>query len=186
MSDEENRHAKTLLQLHHEIEDLRLDRHVERGDRLVEHDHVGVEGEGPGDADALALAAGELVRVAGRRVRRQVDGLEHLAQPGDLFFGLMGENGIDGMEFAGVAREKGAAAIVPGLDKLEKLGEAGRIRNNGKRIAVTGSVGKTGTKELLSTAFGALGRTHASAASYNNHIGVPLTLARLPSSCSNS
>lgn len=101
-------------------------------------------------------------------------------QPGDLFFGLMGENGIDGMEFASVAKERGAVAAIPGLENLERLGEAGRLRNNGKRIAVTGSVGKTGTKELLATAFGVQGRTHASTASFNNHIGVPLTLARLP------
>jgi UDP-N-acetylmuramoyl-tripeptide--D-alanyl-D-alanine ligase len=47
------------------------------------------------------------------------------------------------------------------------------------RIAVTGSVGKTGTKEMLAVAFSAIGQTHASKASYNNHWGVPLSLARM-------
>ena len=44
-----------------QVDHLRLDRHVERGDRLVGHEQLGVQGQGPGDADALALAAGELV-----------------------------------------------------------------------------------------------------------------------------
>jgi UDP-N-acetylmuramoyl-tripeptide--D-alanyl-D-alanine ligase len=99
---------------------------------------------------------------------------------GDLFFGLVGENGVDGMKFAPQAIEAGAAAVTAGLDNLERLGAAARDRNNGQRIAVTGSVGKTTTKELLATAFAALGRTHAATASFNNHIGVPLTLARMP------
>ncbi len=60
---------------------------------------------------------------------------------------------------------------------LEDLGRASRARSNAKIVAVTGSAGKTTTKEMLRLAFGALGRTHASAASYNNHWGVPLTLA---------
>jgi UDP-N-acetylmuramoyl-tripeptide--D-alanyl-D-alanine ligase len=63
---------------------------------------------------------------------------------------------------------------------LEDLARASRARSNAKIIAVTGSAGKTTTKEMLRFAFGALGATHASAASYNNHWGVPLSLASMP------
>ncbi|MBK1660371.1 UDP-N-acetylmuramoyl-tripeptide--D-alanyl-D-alanine ligase, partial [Paracraurococcus ruber] len=66
------------------------------------------------------------------------------------------------------------------LAGLAALGAAGRARMDGKVCAVTGSVGKTGTKEMLRLLLGALGPTHAAAASYNNHWGVPLTLARMP------
>ena len=63
---------------------------------------------------------------------------------------------------------------------LTALGAAGRARFGGRAVAVTGSVGKTGTKEMLRLLLGGLGETHAAVASYNNHWGVPLTLARCP------
>jgi UDP-N-acetylmuramoyl-tripeptide--D-alanyl-D-alanine ligase len=63
---------------------------------------------------------------------------------------------------------------------LEDLGRAARSRSNARIVAVTGSAGKTTTKEILRIALNALGRTHASAASYNNHWGVPLSLAAMP------
>jgi UDP-N-acetylmuramoyl-tripeptide--D-alanyl-D-alanine ligase len=63
---------------------------------------------------------------------------------------------------------------------LEDLACASRARSRAKIVAVTGSVGKTTTKEMLRLAFGALGSTWASAASYNNHWGVPLSLASMP------
>ena len=63
----------SLLQVLEQVEDLRLDRDVERGDRLVADDEVRVQGERARDADALALAAGELVRIPRRRVARQAD-----------------------------------------------------------------------------------------------------------------
>ena len=66
------------------------------------------------------------------------------------------------------------------LEALCDLARAARARTNAKIIAVTGSVGKTGTKEALRLALSADGETHASAASYNNHWGVPLSLARCP------
>ncbi|MEP0943713.1 MAG: UDP-N-acetylmuramoylalanyl-D-glutamyl-2,6-diaminopimelate--D-alanyl-D-alanine ligase [Rhizobiaceae bacterium] len=67
------------------------------------------------------------------------------------------------------------------LDALEKLGIAARARldERARVIAVTGSVGKTTTKESLRTALEACGRVHAAVASFNNHWGVPLTLARM-------
>ena len=66
------------------------------------------------------------------------------------------------------------------LEALRDLARAARARTSAKIIAVTGSVGKTGTKEALRLALSADGETHASAASYNNHWGVPLSLARCP------
>jgi len=119
---------------------------------------------------------------------------------GDAFFAIQGEN-RDGHDFveaalkagaglAVIARAQGArfAADVPllavddVLDGLRNLARAARARSQAKIIAVTGSVGKTSTKEALRLALSADGATHASAASYNNHWGVPLSLARCPPS----
>ena len=112
--------------------------------------------------------------------------------PGEMFVALRGENG-DGHAHVAAAGAKGAAgamvhADAPGLvlrvddtlAGLTRLGAAGRARFNGRVVAVTGSVGKTTTKEMLRTALAAQGGAHAAVASYNNHWGVPLTLARLP------
>ncbi len=113
---------------------------------------------------------------------------------GDLFVALKGETG-DGHDFLQDALTKGAAAAfvsemievplpllrVPDtLQALEKLGIAARDRASALRIAVTGSVGKTSTKDMLKWVFKDLGLTHGSVASYNNLWGVPLTLARMP------
>jgi UDP-N-acetylmuramoyl-tripeptide--D-alanyl-D-alanine ligase len=68
------------------------------------------------------------------------------------------------------------------LQGLRDLAAAARARTQAKVIAVTGSVGKTGTKEALRLALSKDGETHASVASYNNHWGVPLSLARCPAS----
>ena len=71
--------------------------------------------------------------------------------------------------------------IVPDVLKaLEDLGRAARARTRAKVVGVTGSVGKTSTKEMLRAILSGQGRTHAAEASYNNHWGVPLTLARMP------
>ena len=71
--------------------------------------------------------------------------------------------------------------VVPDvLAGLRALAAAARSRTQAKVIAVTGSVGKTGTKEALRLALSKDGETHASIASYNNHWGVPLSLARCP------
>ena len=73
--------------------------------------------------------------------------------------------------------------VVPDvLDGLRDLARAARARAAATVIGVTGSVGKTGTKEALRLALARSGETHASAASYNNHWGVPLSLARCPAS----
>ena len=119
-------------------------------------------------------------------------------QPGDLFIALHGAN--DGHEFVGAALDRGAVAalvdrVPPGVGAdrpllgvddtqvaLEALGAAARKRSDARFVAVTGSVGKTSTKEALRHVLSAQAPTSASAASYNNHIGVPLTLARVPRS----
>jgi len=118
---------------------------------------------------------------------------------GDAFFAIQGEN-RDGHDFVEAALEAGAgvavvarsqAARFPGaplfivddvLEALRDLGRAARARSHAKIVAVTGSVGKTSSKEALRLALSADGETHASAASYNNHWGVPLSLARMPAS----
>ena len=115
-------------------------------------------------------------------------------QPGDLFIALQGDT-TDGHAFVADALAKGAAGAmvhrhVPGADRLllvddtlaglHRLGGYARQRFAGRLVAVTGSVGKTTTKEMLRTVLSAFGRTHAAVASYNNHWGLPLTLARTP------
>ncbi|MBX9620810.1 MAG: UDP-N-acetylmuramoyl-tripeptide--D-alanyl-D-alanine ligase [Alphaproteobacteria bacterium] len=113
---------------------------------------------------------------------------------GDLFVALKGEKG-EGELFLENAYEKGAVAALAShvskvplpqlvvkdtLRALEKLGIAARERSNAKRIAITGSVGKTSTKDMLKVILKDQGLTHGSVSSYNNHWGVPLTLARMP------
>jgi UDP-N-acetylmuramoyl-tripeptide--D-alanyl-D-alanine ligase len=116
--------------------------------------------------------------------------------PGELFVAL--RDARDGHDFVAEALARGAAAAMvdrdpPGaaadapllrvadtLAGLTALGAAGRARGEARVAAVTGSVGKTGTKDMLRLLLGAAGPTHAAVASYNNHWGVPLTLARLP------
>ena len=117
-------------------------------------------------------------------------------QPGDLFVALKAAR--DGHDFVAQALEKGAGAalvsripegVAPDapllivddvLPALERLGAAARARTQARVVAVTGSVGKTSTKEMLRAVLSAQGRCHAAEASYNNHWGVPLTLARMP------
>jgi UDP-N-acetylmuramoyl-tripeptide--D-alanyl-D-alanine ligase len=148
----------------------------------------------------LALVAPLSARVDGR-LPAGVNGVSidtRTLQPGDLFFAIKGDNS-DGHDYVVMAFEKGAAAAVVAeeraadlkglgplyvvhdtLRSMENLGRAARARSSARIIAVTGSVGKTGTKEALRLALSSAGKTHASAASYNNHWGVPLTLARMP------
>ena len=120
--------------------------------------------------------------------------------PGEAFFAIQGDS-RDGHQFvaAALGAHAGLAVIaasrrgdfsadapllvVPDvLTALRDLAGAARARSQAKIIAVTGSVGKTGTKEALRLALSKDGETHASVASYNNHWGVPLSLARCPSS----
>ncbi len=117
--------------------------------------------------------------------------------PGDLFIPLKGPN-FDGHAFVARALAQGAAGAIvadipAGLENdgrlikvddtmlaLQDLGRMGRVRAGGKVLAVTGSVGKTGTKEALKVALDSQGKTFATVGSLNNHWGVPLSLARFP------
>lgn len=119
--------------------------------------------------------------------------------PGEAFFAIKGER-VDGHDFASLAIANGASLLVvseaklPALGRLvipmivvddvlqalEQLGIAARTRSRAHIVAVTGSVGKTTTKEMLRTVLEPSGKVHAAVASFNNHWGVPLTLARMP------
>lgn len=120
--------------------------------------------------------------------------------PGEAYFAIKGDV-HDGHDFVEAALKNGAGLAVVSKAHADKfaadarllvvedvlaglvdLGRAARARLDGKVIAVTGSVGKTSTKEALRAVLGAQGETHASVASFNNHWGVPLTLARCPAS----
>ena len=81
VGDEDEAQVELVLELVEQVEHLRLDRHVERRHRLVEHDHLRTERQRPGDADALALTAGELVRVAVAVLGQQADPLEQVGDP---------------------------------------------------------------------------------------------------------
>jgi len=119
---------------------------------------------------------------------------------GEAYFAILGDV-HDGHDFVDAALEAGAAlAVVEAAQRgkfasdapllvvddvlagLRDLARAARARLTGQVIAVTGSVGKTSTKEALRAVLGAQGETHASVASFNNHWGVPLSLARCPAS----
>jgi UDP-N-acetylmuramoyl-tripeptide--D-alanyl-D-alanine ligase len=134
---------------------------------------------------------------------RDVPGLSidtRTLKPGEAFFAIQGEN-RDGHDFVEAALKSGAGLaivaaakqptmpqgapllVVPDvLAALNDLARASRARSAARIVAVTGSVGKTGTKEALRLVLARQGETHASAASYNNHWGVPLSLALMPRS----
>ncbi len=145
----------------------------------------------------------EIVAATGARVGsgfRQATGASidtRTLAPGDLYFAIKGDV-HDGHDFVPAALEKGASGavvseekapafasdkliVVPDvLEAMRRLGRAARQRTNARIVAITGSVGKTGTKEAMRLALSRQGATHASVASYNNHWGVPLTLSRMP------
>jgi len=118
--------------------------------------------------------------------------------PGEAYFAIKGDV-HDGHDFVAAALKAGAALAVVETAQREKfpidapllvvddvlaglvdLAHATRARLGAQVIAITGSVGKTSTKEALRRVLSAQGETHASAASFNNHWGVPLSLARCP------
>jgi UDP-N-acetylmuramoyl-tripeptide--D-alanyl-D-alanine ligase len=119
-------------------------------------------------------------------------------EPGEAFFAIRGE-ARDGHDFVAGALDKGAglavideahaaaftgtgpyAVVTDVLKAMERAGVARRAELKAGVVAVTGSVGKTGTKEALRLVLSRQGKTHAPVASYNNHWGVPLTLCRTP------
>lgn len=150
---------------------------------------------------STAWETGEVVRATGGKCSGQwlatsVSIDTRTLATGALFIALKGEQ-HDGHEFVAQALAQGAVAAlvsrtVEGVDParlvlvadtevaLQQLGVAARQRSHAKFIGITGSVGKTGCKEMLSTALAALGKTAQTKGNLNNHLGVPLTLANLP------
>ncbi len=146
-------------------------------------------------AGDLRAATGGMLRTPFAATGVAID--SRTAKPGDLFVALVSETG-DGHDHVAAALARGAAGamvhrfpdgvaddarllLVPDtFAGLQALGAFGRARFQGRVIAVTGSVGKTTTKEMLRAALSAFGKAWAAEASHNNHWGVPLTLARTP------
>jgi UDP-N-acetylmuramoyl-tripeptide--D-alanyl-D-alanine ligase len=148
--------------------------------------------------DAMANAMGAVRQGA---LPQSISGLSIDSRsivPGEAFFAVAGDN-RDGHDFVASALAANAAVAVVAAERraqfpadapllvvpnvlaaLRDLAAAARARTQAKVIGVTGSVGKTGTKEALRLALSKDGETHASIASYNNHWGVPLSLARCP------
>ena len=137
-----------------------------------------------------------------RSLPERIEGISidsRTVKPGDAFFAIKGDR-VDGHDYATKAAGAGAALLVVSEDKLaamgrltvpllvvsdvleamRKLARASRARSKARIVAVTGSAGKTTTKDALAHMLSRQGETHASAASFNNHWGVPLTLARMP------
>ncbi|MGE0008484.1 MAG: UDP-N-acetylmuramoylalanyl-D-glutamyl-2,6-diaminopimelate--D-alanyl-D-alanine ligase [Parvibaculaceae bacterium] len=155
-------------------------------------------------AEPVLWTVDELVAITGGALRGAVamplTGVSidsRSAAEGDIFAAIKGDR-VDGHDYAETALAAGAGLAIVSrptaamaasgpllvvddvLEALEKIGLASRARSKARIIAVTGSVGKTSTKEMLRLALSASGYTHASVASFNNHWGVPLTLARMP------
>lgn len=148
--------------------------------------------------DALAAAAGGQVKGTATGPFGGVSIDSRSVAAGDIFVAIKGDK-MDGHDYVVAAVAKGAGIAIVSrrdaswpqdlpllmvsddpLSALERIGRAARARSHGRVIAVTGSVGKTSTKEMLRVALSASAETHASAASFNNHWGVPLTLSRFP------
>ncbi|HEX7945151.1 MAG TPA: UDP-N-acetylmuramoyl-tripeptide--D-alanyl-D-alanine ligase [Phenylobacterium sp.] len=141
-------------------------------------------------AEEIAAATGGAVKGGFSATGVSID--TRTIEPGDLFVALAGVR--DGHEFVEMAMGKGAAGalvsqavagpavqVTDTFSALEKLGVAARVRApQAKRGAVTGSVGKTSVTQAIMAGLMLAGRAHSSVKSYNNHIGVPLTLARMP------
>lgn len=115
-------------------------------------------------------------------------------QAGDLFVAIKGER-FDGHDYVAQAFANGAIAalvsrelpiggyqllVADTFKALDDLGKYNRARSHAKVVGITGSVGKTSTKEMLKLALSAHGKTYATSGNYNNHIGTPLNLANLP------
>ncbi len=154
-------------------------------DALWSFDDLAAAADGTADGDPNKLISGFSLDSRGLSL-------------GEVFVALKDQR--DGHEFVSSAFANGAAAALVARDYtrqsgdgalirvddtlrgLENIGRAARARlaPDARVIAVTGSAGKTGTKEMLRSCLARLGRTHAADKSFNNHWGVPLTLARMP------
>ena len=100
-------------------------------------------------------------------------------KPGMGFVALKGEK-VDGHAFIPQARAAGAVEIVDGLEELQRRAHEYRRTLKAKVIGVTGSAGKTTTKELLRSFLSTAGKTYATEGNFNNHIGLPMTILNCP------
>ena len=100
-------------------------------------------------------------------------------KPGMGFVALKGEKS-DGHDFIPQAKAAGAVEIIDGLEELQRRANEYRRTLKAKVIGVTGSAGKTTTKELLKAFLSTVGKTHATEGNFNNHIGLPLTILNCP------
>jgi UDP-N-acetylmuramoyl-tripeptide--D-alanyl-D-alanine ligase len=158
-------------------------------------------------APAPLWTAGEVLAASGGRWAADALAADHAITgvsidsrtlaPGDLFFAIQGPT-HDGHEFVAKALAAGAAAAIvhrmpaaladgagiivvdDTMAALEALGAAARARTAARFVAVTGSVGKTGTKEALRLGLEEQAPTYATPGNLNNQWGVPLSLARMP------
>ena len=127
----------------------------------------------------IPLALDELRGLGDLQGDGEVTGLvidSRLATPGDLFVAVRG-----GHNFVAAARERGAATLVPDDEHaaLAAIGRLLRDRATARVVGITGSTGKTSTKDILASLCSPVVRTVANEASYNAELGVPLTLARV-------
>jgi len=123
--------------------------------------------------EVRAIAPGEL-EGSGELTGFEID--SRRVGPGDLFVAIRG-----GREFVGEARQRGAATLVPEDEHaaMAAIGRALRKRSTARFVGITGSTGKTSTKDILAALCAPVVRTVASEKSYNAELGVPLTLGRL-------
>jgi UDP-N-acetylmuramoyl-tripeptide--D-alanyl-D-alanine ligase len=145
--------------------------------------------------ELVAATGGKLLGTVSKRLEGVAIDSRSIVE-GDVFIAIKGDM-QDGHIYVTSALENGAGIAVVSkpdedmakagallivddtLKAMEQIGLASRARSKAKIIAVTGSVGKTTTKDALAVGLSACGKTHASVASFNNHWGVPLTLARM-------
>lgn len=102
-----------------------------------------------------------------------------LVKPGMLFVALKGEKS-DGHDYIPMALEKGAAGIVDGYDELDRVAREYRRSLKATVVGITGSAGKTTTKELVKAFLSQAGKVHATEGNFNNHIGLPITILNCP------
>lgn len=152
--------------------------------------------------DVVAATGGTVRGASGNDALADIIGISidsRTVEPGDLFIAIAGDR-FDGHDFVDAALDAGASAALVSANQADRfavrrggliivpdsyqglydLARVARARSNAKIIAVTGSVGKTSTKETLRLILSQFGRTHAPVKSFNNHWGVPLTLCRMP------
>jgi len=157
--------------------------------------------------ESLHQALKEVITQPTRYGKDKTTGLETVvidgrkSNPNSVFVAIKGEN-TDGHQYLKQAQDSGSKVAIidhvleeyqdldltliivkDTLQALHKLAEFARSKSKAKIFAVTGSVGKTGTKEMLKIAFSSQGKTYANSGNFNNHIGLPLSLCNIPSDC---